>query len=1104
MRTEYMKVKFNTLFPKGGTKLAKTTAVSKPPSYAAAYEPKQYVKFKPLYYLAAFLIPALLTFIAYAVFGVYPFGERSVLTLDLNGQYVYYFENIRRAFWNGESVLYSWARNLSGGYQGVIGYYLASPFTFIVILMPRSLIVEALMIMQLCKVGACGVTMFAYVQNAKRVKPFQSVIFSTMYALMAFVAIQLIDPMWIDGPIFLPLVILGVEYLVDDGRKINYIIPLAVMFIANFYIGFMIAIFVAIYFTYYLFFGSKRKFKGAGSYAAVIGRMFLATGVALMCSYVMIMPVYNALALGKFDFSEPDYSLRTMFNPVELLPTLFPNQYYSVNVDEGTRMYGRPEIYCGVLSFVLTPLYFFNKKISRNRKTGYGLILFVMFFSMWIKPINMMWHGGQDPNWLPYRYSFLVSFVIVSMAAETFANLDDYKLDIKTPSIIFVCIALLAFIFDAIMPSLNYNEEKYKYVAIMPYTENVTINGESTDHVFLGTLVFGVILCAIYLTFAYLISNAKNQQQRNIISAAMALLVIFEAGYNTFDTVFKIDKEVYYSSKASYNEIMSAPDVKAALDEIDDGFYRSEKTFFRNVNDNQAYGLRGISHSSSVMNARIIRFIETLGYSTKSYETRYDGNTPLADSLLGIKYVIDDPANYNPDSNRKTLLSPYYNKVGSTTYKKEKEERTADIYENPDALPIGFMADDDILRLSFLGNDNPFNSMNNFLSSMTGNTPDYSGALAPKQYFYRTATGPYTVHNVGDQYEKSTDPNKLEVELNECYETDYAGQHCYNANAGAGDPTVRVHINIQSEDNLYMFLKSDNPKQCNLWVSTTKDETTGDFIDFVGYGSYYDGYDYSIVNLGSFPVGTEMEIRLTILQSDKSGNNEYIMVKDFQLYHFDYEAFHNDIELLKTNPLVLDMNKTSDSRLYGEVDAAAGQILYTSIPYEPGWTIKVDGKKVDEAFTETFNDAGTSIMSNYTDVTEGSVCILNALIGVRLSEGHHTIEMKYTPPGFTAGIILLILGIAAVVVFWLYDKKNNPALIQFAKDRENRRNGIVPEPEKKSSGVQIIKSKGAVSDAKPDSDKKDETTSEKSGKNTASKKSGGNPSNKNQNKNKKK
>ena len=190
-----------------------------------------------------------------------------MLTLDLNGQYVYYFENIRDAFWSGRNPLYSWARNLSGGYQGVIGYYLASPFTFIVILLPRKMIIESL----------------------------------------------------------------------------------------------------------------------------------------------MIMPVYNALALGKFDFSKPDYSLRTMFNPLELIATVLPNQYYSVNVDEGTRMYGRPEIYCGVLTFVLLPLFFMNKKIKRNNKIGYGFLIFVLLFSMFVKPVNMMWHGGQDPNWLPYRYSFLLS-----------------------------------------------------------------------------------------------------------------------------------------------------------------------------------------------------------------------------------------------------------------------------------------------------------------------------------------------------------------------------------------------------------------------------------------------------------------------------------------------------------------------------------------------------------------------------------------------------------------------------------------------------------------------------------------------------------------------
>ena len=1030
--------------------MAKTKSVSSAPSYAKyPVKPPEYVKFRFAYIIASFLIPALLTLIAYALFGVYPFGERSVLTLDLNGQYVYYFENIRDAFWSGRNPLYSWARNLSGGYQGVIGYYLASPFTFIVILLPRKMIVESLMIMQLCKVGACGASFCVYAQKAKNVKPIPSVLFATMYALMAFVAIQLIDPMWVDGPIFLPLIILGLEYLVDDGRKINYIIPLAIMFIANFYIGFMVAIFVAIYFVYYLFFGTKRKFDFTG-YAKVIGRMFLATGVVLLCSYIMIMPVYKALALGKFDFSEPDYSLRTMFNPLELIATVLPNQYYSVNVDEGTRMYGRPEIYCGVLSFILVPLYFFNKNIKRNRKIGYGLVLFILFFSMWIKPFNMMWHGGQDPNWLPYRYSFLVSFVLVSMAAESFSNLEGYKMKIGLPAGVFSVFAVLVFIFESIIPSLNYNEERYQYPAKMPYTTTETINGESVKHLWLGTLTFGLVLAAIYLCFLYIYSNAKKKSSRNYIALAMAVFVLFEAGYNTYDTILKIDKEVYYSSKKSYAAIMDAPNVANQLKEYDDGFYRTEKTFFRNVNDNQAYGFKGLSHSSSVMNTRIINFIETLGYSTKSYETRYDGNTPLADSLLGIKYVLNDPARNNADG--KSLLSPYYNQVYTSTYQNDNGEASLEVYENPDALPIGFMANSDILKLSFLGNDNPFNSMNNFLSAMTGNTPDYSGVLEPKAYFKRIDENP-------------------EIELNECWESNYNGQHCYNANAGAGDPTVRIHVTSQSDDALYMFLKSDNPKKCNMWVGV-KDPADGIYKGrhtgteaFDGYGQYYDGYDYSIVNLGSFAPGTEIEIRLTILQQDKTGNNEYVMVKDFQFYHFDYNAFHEDIEQLKQSPWNLDLSKTKDDYLVGEVDAKAGQILYTSIPYEPGWTIKVDGKKVEERFEDIINDAGTSVMVNDTDGKDGEVVILNALIGLRLPEGHHTVSMKYSPPGFRTGCVFLVFGIAAIVLLFIYDRKNNMIMIQERELAEMRKKGITPPAEGKSVPVaQIIKSKGAITE----------------------------------------
>ena len=69
--------------------------------------------YKNGYLFAAFLIPVILMGIAYISFGIYPFGGRSVLSLDLNAQYVFYFDYVHDVIGNGESLMYSWSRNLS-------------------------------------------------------------------------------------------------------------------------------------------------------------------------------------------------------------------------------------------------------------------------------------------------------------------------------------------------------------------------------------------------------------------------------------------------------------------------------------------------------------------------------------------------------------------------------------------------------------------------------------------------------------------------------------------------------------------------------------------------------------------------------------------------------------------------------------------------------------------------------------------------------------------------------------------------------------------------------------------------------------------------------
>ena len=84
----------------------------------------------------AFILPVLIMALIYVAMEVWPFGKSSVLVLDLNGQYVYYFEALRDILHGEQGILYSFERALGGEFLGIFAYYLASPFSFIVALFP--------------------------------------------------------------------------------------------------------------------------------------------------------------------------------------------------------------------------------------------------------------------------------------------------------------------------------------------------------------------------------------------------------------------------------------------------------------------------------------------------------------------------------------------------------------------------------------------------------------------------------------------------------------------------------------------------------------------------------------------------------------------------------------------------------------------------------------------------------------------------------------------------------------------------------------------------------------------------------------------------------
>lgn len=907
-------------------------------------------------YLLCFILPAGIMYLAYALFKVHPFGDGSVLVLDLNGQYVYYYEAFRDAVMGDGSLIYSWSRNLSGNMFGIFAYYLASPFMFLVCLFPRTAMCGAIETIQLLKIGSAGAAFAYFLVKTSYKKPRNTsvVIFSVMYALMAYMVVQLMDPMWLDGLIYLPLICLGVRRLLDEGKMLGYIIPLTLMFISHFYIGYMIGFFTFCYFVF-CFFGKDgrivpkhfivRCFQFAG-----------ATVVSVMTACCVLIPVYNALKLGKLEFSEPDWSMATQFDFLTFLTKLFPMSYDTVYPE------GLPMIYCGAAALILVPLFFMNRRISVKCKVSNGILLAVMAVFMYIRPIDIVWHGFQVPNWLPYRYSFAFSFVMLTMAFRAFENLDG----VSAKEIGGVFFGLLMYLFWC-------ERENYEHFQIF----RTVTDSEGEPSAVIGGIWFSVIALLAYFLLIYL--NGKYRTSA-ILCVVTCAAVGLEMLANTMDTLQKIDDDVSYSDYTSYEPYMS--DTRDAVEHIKSfdsyPFYRMEATFHRTVNDPIGTGYSGISHSSSVMNAPALTMLERLGYAYGGHYTKYEGSTYITDSIFDIRYLMDKSDYGNEGETRfadgRTTVPEEYELVT------EKEEQHAlyKFYRNPYAMGLGTVCGENINSVE-LSDVNPFENQNALYSALCGKAE-------VTQYFTRV------IPKNSERLNLTTAKINDEEHHIKYYPTDPNG----------GESHIDYVVEMNRDGGLYMYLPTKYERSCNVWVLDEEEYINGDgTMDFAG--QFFVGDNYSILKLGDFVEKQDVRIRITI---DNEDNEAYW--SDTLFYTFDFDAFSADAETLKDKGMTV--TSFDDTKVTGSCYAEeSGQYLFTTIPDEPGWIIKVNGKEV---------------------ATKKSA---DALITIPLEKGENEISMEFKPAYFTGGLIMTFAGLLMIAVIFIFEYKNGRIITAIVK-----------------------------------------------------------------------
>lgn len=828
-------------------------------------------------YLLSFILPVIIMLIIFILREIYPFGDESFLHIDMYHQYFPFLTEMYHKLKSGDSLLYSWNTGIGSNFIALFAYYLAAPTNWLSVFFPEEYLIEFMSYMVILKIGFCGFTFAYYLRKHFQTKNFAIVFFALFYALSGYIAAYNWNVMWMDGLILAPLIILGLEQLVSEGRYKLYCITLAVAILSNFYLSIMICIYLVLYFLVLLASAPnvKRAFRQFFIYSLLAGGM----------AAVMLLPEISALKFTEFTNSNFPSKLNSYFSVIDVLAR------HSINVAVEIGLDHWPNIYCGVAVLFLLPLYILDKKIPSKEKIGKLSLFAFLLISFTTNILNFIWHGFNYPNSLPCRQSFLYIILLLTLCFEAFIHLREYTKVEMTQSFCFV----LFF--------------------IMLCEDLVTDDAFPT-----GVFLITAMLLAFYAVMVYLYRQHPGYARK--IAFITCLILIMEAGSNMFSTsVPTVNRSNYLENFDSYKKL--ARDIRTA----DTDFYRIDKFTRLTQNDAMLIGYPSATLFSSTSNGLVKNFYETYGLRSSKVFYSFEGATPLTSALLSVKYMFS-----------KT------ERTDSDLYSLVAQDNGIYLYRNNYYLPLGYVIGSELLTDEALEEDE---------DALFDTTEDIEEVLSP------------------DAPEEGGNPlilqNELAAKLN-------MPTPVFEHIPSYPQSTQTV-INVEKDSYIYAYVN-------NKKVSTVYSYKNGERTTFKKLTNKY------ILDLGWQEAGTTLYLEAEGVDS-----------LNVSAYRLNQSALQRLINSLCKQPLTVE--SYSSTHIKGSINVTSPGQLVLSIPYEPGWTLKVDGAETEvDSFESTF-------------------------ISTSLEEGEHSIELSYYPKGLNSGILvsLLCLFIFVITSWYLPRKK---------------------------------------------------------------------------------
>lgn len=660
-----------------------------------------------LYAIPGLITCAVIVFI-YVFKGIWPFGANRIDYFDNMQQVAPLYAHLWDWMHGKASLWFDWYTGFGTNVSmSISAFSMLSPFNLLLYLFPRTLILESISILTLVKMIFMAVAMYAYINKKYNSLSYNmKIVFSLMYTFCGYTVLygSCFTP-WMDIVALFPLLMLAYENMIQTGKKLFYIIMVAIIFIINYYLGAMSLVYIFLISGAYVLLMSKKEKIKEHAWNLGIGTV---AGLGLSC--FVLVPVMMQLSGSQRGGSGQG------------IVSQYIGWIKSAIISDGQMAAFQRWMMLYGMAFAAAVIIMGLKKFKEEKNTIRYMIslLLISLLPIVVEGINLMWHFGSY-NGYTLRNGYIVAFTLITVAAyfaqRMFEEVTADKKQLVKQLVIFVVAAAVYAVIYNIIPS--------------------------NDIILAAFILFIAIFIAAFIFYNKKLKKDGIGFDFNTIIAIVAIEV-FIGAYSLIGPPKFYEYEPY-----QYGDyVQAANEVKDSLD-IEESV--TERIVNPDISLNANYPL--ILRRSAMSSFTAALQSDTQSYSKKFGYSKYflwlldSGGTVFTNSLFHVTQAVN------------------VNELDSQMYTAVRSDGDYTLYDANYKLPFAMSVNKNITRQDFSGNWEDLHNI--FYKALTNDTQDIVNGMSYtkkessviREYNVR-ADGKQAVYiNIVDVNNRNTDAN---------------------------------------------------------------------------------------------------------------------------------------------------------------------------------------------------------------------------------------------------------------------------------------------------------------------------------------------------------